>query len=214
MTLSIVDPAISALKLRRELELWHANSAHQERGWILLRHDESAPLVELAFLSRISTSAGSGPLPIVACAIRLTYENYDLWPPSLTFIDIFTRQPAKPHVRAFMSMKDGPHDVLIDGHPETGLPFLCVAGIREYHTHPQHTGDSWLLHRSQGEGGISTICDRVWRYMARNIAGLGVTIQALPGWPLRAQLIIQLAQGHVAETQPSAPTNADQSAAA
>ena len=206
MVAALVDPEISRGKFLRELELWRANNA-QERGCILLRHDDDALLVEIGFLARVSTSVGSGPLPALVCAIRLTYENYDLWPPSLTFIDAFTRQPARAHVRAFMPTEDGPRDVLIDAHPETGLPFFCVAGIREYHTHPQHTGDSWLLHRPLGEGSVFTICDRVWRYMARNVVGLGVNIQALPGWPLQAQLVIQVAQGHIQEPQPPALAN-------
>lgn len=205
MIASIVDPEISREKLRRDLEMWQANAAHQERGWILLHHNAIALTVELAFLARVSTTTGAGPLPVIVCAIRLTYENYDLWPPSLTFIDIFTRQPTKPHVRAFMAMDDGPRDVLIDTHPDTGLPFLCVAGVREYHSHPQHTGDDWLLYRRRGEGSVSTVCDRVWRYMARNVVGLGVNIQALPGWPLRAQVVIQVAQGHIPEAPAAAP---------
>lgn len=199
MVAALVDPEISRQKFRRELELWRTSEVPRERGCILLRSDEDALLLEIAFLAKVSTSAGSGPLPVIVSAIRLTYENYDLWAPSLTFIDAFTRQPAMPPVRAFMSMNDGPRDVLIDGHPETGLPFFCVAGIREYHSHPQHTGDSWLLHRPLGEGSVFTVCDRVWRYMVRNVFGLGINIQTVPEWPLKAQLVIQVVQRHIQE---------------
>lgn len=195
---TLVDPEVSRQKFRREFEAWQTNAAHMERGWILLRHDQSVLCVELAFLARVSMSTGSGPLPAVVCAVRLMYDNYDLWPPSLTFIDVFSREPAKPHVRAFLPTDDGPRDVLIDQHPVTGLPFLCVPGTREYHTHPQHTGDDWLLHRTLGEGSISNICDRVWRFMARNVVGLQMTMIGVPTWPLRAQLNIMLAQGMVA----------------
>lgn len=194
---AFVETEISRQKLRRELELWTANSAHRERGWILLRFDEEALHIELAFLTKIALSSGSAPLPVVACAIRLSYENYDLWPPSLTFIDPFSGEPTKPHVRAVHWVDGGPRDVLIDSHPDTGLPFLCVPGIREYHTHPQHTGDSWLLHRPLAEGSLSTVCDRVWRFMSRNVVGLTMQMQAMPTWPLQARLLITLAQGDV-----------------
>lgn len=209
---ALVEREISRQKLRRELELWRTNSQHQERGWILLRDDEEALVIELAFLARITLSAGTGPLPAVVCAIRLSYENYDLWPPSLTFIDVITRQPVKPHVRAFQWVDNAARDVLIDAHPDSGLPFLCVPGIREYHDHPQHTGDAWLLHRHLAEGSVSTICDRVWRLMARNVLGLNVQIQALPAWPLQAQLLITIAQGDVQQPMqqvpaPSGPTD-------
>ncbi len=199
MSTTLVDVEVTRRKVQRELELWKANSGHQERGWLLLTYDDMVPLIDVAFLAKIATSAGAGLLPIVVCAIRLTYENYDLWPPSLTFIDVFSRQPTKPHVRAFLATPEGPRDVLIDGHPTTNHPFLCLPGIREYHSHPQHTGDDWLLHREAHEGSISTICDRIWRLMARNVVGLGISMQALPVWPLKAKLAIQLAQGDVIE---------------
>lgn len=197
MLAALVDREISQQKLRREFERWKATSLHQERGWILLQYDEERLLVELAFLAKVSINAGAGPLPVVVCAVRLTYENYDLWAPSLTFIDIFSRQATKPHVRAFQGTPAGPRDVLIDAHPETEQPFLCVPGIREYHTHPQHTGDSWLLYRERGDGSISTICERLWRFMARNVIGLKLQLQGLPTWPLQAQLNISLTQGDI-----------------
>jgi hypothetical protein len=195
----LVEPEVSRTKFRRELDLWLANGVRHERGWVLLTQSEATLSVEVAFLARLSTSVGTVALPVVACAIRLTYENYDIWPPSLTFIDVFTRQPTQPHVRAFMPSEDGPRDVLIDGHPDTGIPFVCFPGIREYHSHPQHSGDSWLLHRSAGEGSLSTVCDRVWRFMARNVVGLSVNVITLPGIPLRAKLNVNLLQGQIAE---------------
>lgn len=41
------------------------------------------------------------------------------------------------------------------------IPFLCTRGVREYHRHPAHTGDSWLLHRRRGEGTVSAILDAI-----------------------------------------------------
>lgn len=197
----LVDPSVTRIKVQRELEQWKANSNHQQRGWLLLSYDENVPSVELAFLSRISIHGGAGPLPAIVCAVRLTYENYDLWPPSLTFIDGFTREPTLPPVRAFQSTPEGPRDVLINGHPDTKLPFLCLAGIREYHSHPQHSGDDWLLHRAAHEGSISTICERIWRFMALNIFGLSVSMQLLPTWPPQARFVIKLSQGEVDEAK-------------
>jgi hypothetical protein len=155
------------------------------------------PSVELAFFARIATTVQTSFLPVAICAIRLTYENYDLWPPSLTFIDLFTGKPNPPHVRAFLSTPEGPRDVLIDSHPQTKQPFLCLPGIREYHLHPQHTGDDWLLHRSSKAGSVSAICDRIWRCMARNVVGLNIAVQMLPVLPLKAQISIRVVQGEV-----------------
>ena len=199
MTTTLVDPKVSRRKFRTELELWKAHSEHQSRGWLLLTEDETTPSVELAFLSRVAMSVGSGPLPIVVCAVRLNYDNYDLWPPSLTFIDVFTRTPSRPPVRAFVSTPEGPRDVLIDGHPSTKQPFLCLPGIREYHWHPQHSGDDWFLHRPMHEGSLSNICERIWRLMVRNVIGLNLSVQTLPAWPLKAQIAFQITQGEVAQ---------------
>jgi hypothetical protein len=205
MGLTLVDPTISRAKLARELAQWETNLAARDRGWILLSHEEAGPTVEVAFLTRIAISTGGGPLPVVACAIRLLYDNYDLWPPSLTFIDAVSRQPMRPHVRAFLGTPEGPRDVLIDAHPLTGQPFLCLPGIREYHNHPQHTGDDWLLHRSTGSGSLVNVCERVWRLMSRNVVGLNFSMQALPTWPLKAQIAVQMMQGDIVENRAPAP---------
>jgi hypothetical protein len=41
------------------------------------------------------------------------------------------------------------------------IPFLCMRGVREYHRHPAHTGDAWLLHRGRGEGTLSAILSAI-----------------------------------------------------
>ena len=203
--MALVDPEISRTKLRREMEQWRGIGIHKERGCLLLEYSDEKLLVELGFVAKLSTSSGSAPLPAVVCAVRLSYDNYDLWPPSLTFIDFFTREASRPHVRAFQATPNGPQDVLVDAHPQTLQPFLCVPGIREYHSHPQHTGDSWLLYRSRGDGSVSTICERLWLFMAKNVIGLKVQLQALPTWPLQAQLNISIAQGTI-ELSPAEPS--------
>ena len=203
MSAVLVDPEVTAQKFQRELEQWKDHSDHQRRGWLLLSESAAVPSVEIAFLAPLATSVATGFLPVVVCAVRLTYENYDLWPPSLTFIDVFKREPTSPHVRAFLSTPEGPRDVLIDSHPETKQPFLCLPGIREYHSHPQHTGDDWLLHRPSKAGSMSTICERIWRCMARNVVGLNVAVQTLPGLPMQAQLSVGVVQGEIERRTPA-----------
>lgn len=71
-----------------------------------------------------------------------------------------------------------------------------MPGIRQYHEHPQHSGDDWLLHRDNGEGSLATICDRIWRGMARNLLGIHIEVQTLPG-QLQFQLRVASAPGEV-----------------
>ena len=172
----LVPRAVSQAKLDEELAQWHANRVlYRRRGWILL--SARALEVEVAFVGAVSL--GDKQLPAITAAIRLSYENYDLWPPSLTFIDVRTGAPAYPIVQALDRVDgDDVRNVLLD-HPSGG-PFLCLPGLREYHSHPQHSGDDWLLHRSSGAGRLAVVCDRVWRRMVRNVIGLTVQVSSLP----------------------------------
>jgi hypothetical protein len=81
---------------------------------------------------------------------RFDLTDYDLRAPSLEFFDPWTDAPLQygTMFRAveFEEQRKG-HLVLLDNHPTTHKPFLCIRGIREYHEHPQHSGDDWMLYR-------------------------------------------------------------------
>lgn len=193
----LVDPAVSTRKLERELDAWASQAdAYRQRGWLLVGRKDL--VVDVAFCAPVGISSGPSPLPIVAACLRLDYQDYDLYPPIVEFINLFTGEPAAPHTRALMPTPEGPRDVLIESHPSTHRPFLCFPGVRQYHDHPQHSGDHWLLHRSQGAGSLATICDRAWRFMVRNVVGLRVTTQMLPA-PFLPQVDVRLGQGDVDE---------------
>lgn len=196
---ALVPVEVSCAKLAAELEDWQANAAiYTRRGWMLL---DRGPLhVEVAFLAAVPL-VGVFTIPVVTACVRLDYTNYDLWPPGLTFIDPRTREPASPAVRAPATTSLGVRDALIDGHPDTGRPFLCLPGIREYHNHPQHTGDDWLLHRATGAGRLAVICEHIWQRMVRNVVGLHVTVQAMPP-AIGTQVAMALAQGDLTTMQP------------
>lgn len=199
--LVLVPAEVSRAKLEEELASWRLNEeVYRRRGWILLRAD--GLIVEVAFIG--SVAVGDIQLSAVTAAIRLTYDNYDLWPPSLDFIDPRTGDLAVPPVQALEPVNGDVRNALL-GHPQTGRPFLCVPGVREYHDHPQHTGDDWLLHRAEGAGRLAVICDIVWRRMVRNVLGLTVQLQSLPR--VGTQLIIGLGQGDV-DARPQPRTSA------
>jgi hypothetical protein len=131
--------------------------------------------VDVAFLARVLLG-GQAPLPVVSVCVRLDFSNYDLWAPSVTFLDVFTRAPivGGPHVQAITVENGEVANVVVTPHPRTGGPFLCLPGIREYHSHPQHDGDDWLLHRGAGEGSLWWLCEQIWLRMARNVIGFQV----------------------------------------
>lgn len=190
----VVDPEVTRLKLERELELWREHEeTYRRRGWLLLGRRELE--VDIGFLARLPI--GARPIPALAACVRIDFTNFDLWPPSVEFIDPFTGEHAPPPVQALVDTDEGPRDLVVHSHPDSNRPFFCVPGIRQYHDHPQHSGDSWLLHRGSGEGSLATICDRIWRAMARSLLGIHIEVQTLPG-QLRLQLQIRNAPGEVA----------------
>jgi hypothetical protein len=201
----LVPHEVSRAKLARELDDWQANAAtYRRRGWLLLDADLDTLTVDVAFLA--APAFGDRPLLTVTAAIRLNYDNYDLWPPSLTFIDARTGNPDQPPVQALERGEDGqPRNALL-GLPGSGRPFLCLPGLREYHEHPQHTGDAWLLHRGSGEGRLAVICDRVWRRMVRNVAGLYIQLQMVPD--MNHQLVVALAQADLDAPPAAGPDTA------
>lgn len=190
----VVDPEVTRLKFERELELWRENEdTYRRRGWILLAENELS--VEVGFLGRLSI--GGGPIPAMTACVRIDFANFDLEPPSVEFIDPFTGDYTSPPVQALVDTDEGPRDLVVHSHPDTNRPFFCVPGIRQYHDHPQHSGDSWLLHRETHEGSLATICDRIWRAMVRNLLGVSIQVQTLPG-QLQIQTRLVNAPGDVA----------------
>lgn len=178
--LQLVEPEVSRAKLEQELAAWSAQTdLYRRRGWVLLHHQ--GLMVEVAFVAPVTFPTGS-VVPVVTACIRLDYTNYDLEPPSLRFIDVWTREPATPLVQPKQLSSAGELQNLMPGlHPDTGLPFLCLPGVLEYHTYPQHSGDLWLVgHRAQGAGRLAVVCERVWQAMGRHL-GLAVQFQATVG---------------------------------
>jgi hypothetical protein len=189
----VVDPEVTRRKLERELELWRENAAtYRRRGWILLERRDLE--VDVGFLGRLPV--GAQPIPAMTACVRIDFTNFDVEPPSVEFINPCTGDFTPPPVQALVDTEEGPRDLVVQSHPDTNRPFFCVPGVRQYHAHPQHSGDDWLLHRNAGEGSLATICDRIWRAMARNLLGVHVEVQTLPG-QLQLQLRLASAPGEI-----------------
>lgn len=190
--MNVVDPEVTRLKLERELQLWRENEeTYRRRGWLMLGRGDL--YVDIGFLGRLPLAS---PVPAMTACVRIDFTNYDVWPPSVEFINPFTGEFAPPPVQAIVETDEGPRDLVVHVHPDTGRPFFCVPGIRQYHDHPQHSGDSWLLHRHTQQGSLATISDRIWRAMARNVLGIHIEMQTLPG-QMQFQLQMRNAPGEV-----------------
>ncbi len=188
--LTRVDPEVSRLKFEHEVNrLAEKRVVLQSRG-IFVFGSPTYPVIELLFVPRhplqvviptqpshsVKAPPGSPPAPMTGVVVevpslaaqafkaRFDLTDYDLRAPSLEFRDPWTDAllPYGTMFRALQYEKDRKtHTVLLDDHPITHKPFLCLRGIREYHEHPQHSGDDWLLYRPQM--GLFPIVMSLWR---------------------------------------------------
>ena len=178
------DPEVSRIKFEREVGiLTDQRDVLQSRG-IFILGESTFPIVELMFVPRrplkfamavqqqglIALSQPSMALVDVpsiagrAFKARFDLTDYDLRAPSLEFRDPWTDELLSyaTMLRAVEYEKERQaHNVLLDDHPTTHKPFLCLRGVREYHEHPQHSGDDWLLYRT--EMSLFSIAMSLWR---------------------------------------------------
>jgi hypothetical protein len=106
--------------------------------------------------------------PLVAYSVRINFTNYDFEPPSVLFINPFTEELVRRDQVPMLFLqlnKNTPFQPvdLLQGHGDM-VPFFCIPGVREYHAHSAHSGDSWFLYRKQGEGELLFIIDQLYNY--------------------------------------------------
>jgi hypothetical protein len=176
MVTQFVDPNVSLGKFNEELaDYRELESEYRRRGWFLL--DASYPLV------RILLAAPQLKPPAIVTAVSFDFSNYDAEPPSVKLVDPFSGAPylardLPTSLNRSVGMKQA---LALPGFPGGALrlnqlqplmqaqspddvPFLCMAGVREYHEHPAHSGDSWELHRTAGAGRLVRLLDIITRY--------------------------------------------------
>lgn len=157
--IQVVDPEVSRAKLKRELEDWGTQEAlYRQRGLIITTAGDLT--VEIIVLARLTNL----PVVIATASVRLDFTNYDLEPPSVVFIDPFTREMSPPLAQAYGVEENKGAVPLIIQHPDLNRPFLCQPGIWEYHVHMEHTDDPFVgEHRDVGRGRLATIAERLWQ---------------------------------------------------
>ncbi len=183
--LQYMEPEVTLTKYNEEIGDFHkVSDVWREKGVFLIH--ESYPVVEFMF-----TTPKTRP-PAVAFAVRIDFTNYDIEPPSLKFICPFTKKIlARDEVLLrFIQVNKQSDNVdqaiqnqsqlqdLLQSH-QNKTPFFCIPGIKEYHDHPAHTGDSWLLYRKKGEGSLGFILDQLYNHSIPFIKGYQLGIQVL-----------------------------------
>lgn len=115
----------------------------QRRGWVL--HSTTYPLIDCSFTAPGRTTF----------RVRLTCDNWNDLPPS---VGLHAADGAP-----LTSLPSNPTGVYNPGpHPTTGLPFVCMRGAREYHTHPSHLGDLWDAVKGNSSFSLGGILTQLW----------------------------------------------------
>lgn len=171
MTETLVDPAVSRAKFERELsDFRKIESDHRRKGVFVVA--ATFPIVEVLF-----AAPHVKPHPVLFAA-KIDFTNYDLWPPSVRFIDPFTgelvRRSQLPPFLRIVPQEGQPGAMapqsLVQAFQDEE-PFVCMQGVREYHDNPAHTGDLWLLHRGSGLGTLFYLLDKLHAYGVSTLAG-------------------------------------------
>ena len=115
------------------------------RSWKVV--SSSYPLLEVDFFA-------DGREPI---RVKMLCDNWDELPPSVDLLD--TKGVPLPKFPQGIG-----HSIFNNSaHPRTGRPFLCTPGIREYHEHSSHVGDSWDNHKNKSAFDLGGILTQIWR---------------------------------------------------
>jgi hypothetical protein len=180
------DLAVSRAKFDREVAAYRElQPTYEERGWFLLEAEFPTVFV-------VMTTPKTQP-PAVVTGVLFDYSNYDAIPPSVRLVNAFTREPfIAKELPTALNRALPPQDIALPGmpgnlqmqaaqplmqaHSPEEVPFLCVAGVREYHDHPGHSGDAWDLHRASGAGRLVRLLDVIHRYGVEPIKGYGVQL--------------------------------------
>jgi hypothetical protein len=173
-----VEPQVSRAKFEREIAEYREHEhLYRARGILLVKADFPVVIVALA--------APQLSPPAIVTGALFDYTNYDTRPPSVRLVNPFTGVPymAKelPTNLPRATVEGGPPSTaLMAFYSPDDIPFLCLAGVREYHDHPGHSGNSWELYRASGAGRLVRLLDHIVRYGVESISAYHMQINIQP----------------------------------
>ena len=114
------------------------------RSWLV--HNCEYPIIDIEFCSDTLI----GPLRLIC-----DFSQWSTLPPSVTLCESGGNPLKKLQVTGTDIFHVGPHE-------NTGLPFVCMAGTLEYHTHPSHISDHWENYKNRTAYSIGGIITQIW----------------------------------------------------
>jgi hypothetical protein len=183
------DPQVSRAKFTHEIALFQDQKEQYAKKGIWMLSVEY-PDVLVAFATPKSQQV------FVPFAALVNFTDYDARPLAVTLVHPCTRKALKlsevlpqeipncqsqtpPRIARFRIVGNQlvPDSILQGYDNDDPKPFLCMPGVRSYHEHPAHTGDSWWLHKNLGEGSLHNILHTLWKYGASNITGQNLALR-------------------------------------
>ena len=142
-----MDKAVSRRKFEAEVGALQTDEAAGfvcAKGWRLV--STTYPILAVVLRHRCSGRE---------IEFRFACDDWDDLPPSLSLHD--------PDDGRELPWAEWPKEewVVHESHPSTRKPFLCLPGIREYHTHSSHLRDKWEGDRLRDSYRLRGIVDRV-----------------------------------------------------
>jgi hypothetical protein len=94
---------------------------------------------------------GEGRQPL---RLRFLFDDWDARPPSVEMLSKGGGALAK--------IPQAPGGQFHVGFGRGTKPFICMAGVREYHDHPHHKVDSWETYRGTSDFDLGGIVTKIW----------------------------------------------------
>ena len=155
-----VDPIVTKKKYLEELKKFNQIEEHYRNSGVILVK-ETYPNLYFAF-----AAPSLNPIPILF-AVQINFTNYDVEPLSVNFVHPLTLQPVLINeivTKLPRKISGNGYQCLMQAQNDQ-VPFFCIPGVREYHKHTFHNGDSWFLHRGRaGEGSLCFLLDNLQLY--------------------------------------------------
>ena len=134
--------AVSKALFEKSIGRWPPDFSHIDQ-WVF--HNVSFPVVDCEFRTEDRT-----PL-----RIYMDCSEWNEQPLSVTL--------KNSHGELLRSLPSARSNIFNAGpHQTTGLPFICMAGTKEFHTHPSHLNEKWDQFRDKPGFDIGDILMKIW----------------------------------------------------